>query len=271
MVLGGSAALAGLAGIGLYFHSLTSANQSAEANIPKVKRVSEPAPEGHMGVDLGLPEYYEKLLADLPEPKLLYKHFMTCLMTPRPSGQLDKMRAALKATADALKIEYTEDKIGNVCLKKPGSPGFENATGVVIQCHMDMVCTKTDDCKLNFDTDPIEAYIDGEWLKAKNTTLGADDGIGVAAGLALMEHPNLKHGPIEILITVDEETSMGGAIELAKAPFLQNKVLINVDSEEDHRICIGCAGGFGKTVTVDMDRVTLPADSFKVHRLNISR
>jgi len=191
-------------------------------------------------------------------------------MTPRPSGKLDKMRAALKASADALNIEYTEDKIGNVCLKKKGSPGFENATGVVIQCHMDMVCTKTDDCKLNFDTDPIEAYIDGEWLKAKNTTLGADDGIGVAAGLALMEHPNLKHGPIEILITVDEETSMGGAIELAKAPFLSNKILINVDSEEDHRICIGCAGGFGKTVTVDMDRVTLPADSFKVHRLNIS-
>ena len=133
---------------------------------------------------------------------------------------------------------------------------------------------------MNFDTDPIEAFIDGDWLKAKNTTLGADDGIGVAAGLALMEHPNLKHGPIEILITVDEETSMGGAIELAKAPFLSNKVLINVDSEEDHRICIGCAGGFGKEVTINMDRVSLadaadefgsrPVGEFKVHRLNIS-
>ena len=142
LVVGGGAALAGLAGIGLLVKSMMYSD-SADENQPKSKRVSPPLPANYLGAEIELKEYYQKLLSDLPEPKLLYKHFMMCLSTPRPSGKLDKMRAALKATADALKIEYTEDKIGNVCLKKKGSPGFENAPGVVIQCHMDMVCTKT--------------------------------------------------------------------------------------------------------------------------------
>lgn len=116
--------------------------------------------------------------------------------------------------------------------------------------------------------------MDGEgWLKAKNTTLGADDGIGIAAGLALMEHPNLIHGPIELLVTVDEETSMNGAIGLAKSPFLTQKVLINVDSEEDHRICIGCAGGFNKRFSVKMNKLLIKNDSkskYKVYKINIT-
>ena len=129
----------------------------------------------------------------------------------------------------------------------------------------------TEDCKFDFDNDPIQAYINDEgWLKAHGTTLGADDGIGVAAGLALMEHPNLIHGPIELLITVDEETSMVGAKQLAKAPFLTQKILINVDSEEDHRICIGCAGGFEKTFKVKMNKSLIKnKDKYKVFKINI--
>ena len=142
VVLGGGAALAGLAGIEFFVKTMLESNTGDDTS-PKVARISPSLPANYLGADIELTEYYQKLLSDLPEPKLLYKHFMTCLSTPRPSGKLDKMRAALKGTADALGIEYTEDKIGNVCLKKNGSPGFENATGVVIQCHMDMVCTKT--------------------------------------------------------------------------------------------------------------------------------
>jgi len=256
--IGTIAAVASIAGIGLLIkQALDKQNDKTEQKQQAIKsskstRISPPLPKNYLGAKIELSDYYENLLNQLPEPKLLYKHFMTCLSTPRPSTKLDKMRAALKKTADLLNIEYTQDKIGNVCLKKQGSKGYENAPGVVIQCHMDMVCTKTDDHKFDFDTDPIEAYIEdnGEWLKAKNTTLGADDGIGVAAGLALMEHPNLKHGPIELLITVDEETTMVGAMKLSKAPFLSNKILINVDSEEVNRICIGCAGGFNKQFIV---------------------
>jgi len=280
----GGAAIASIAGIGYFVKQFLdqkkedncSTNKCCDdkQNANKLNRVSQPLPKDYLGVKLELTDYYENLLKELPEPKLVYKHFMTCLSTPRPSGKLDKMRAAIKKTADLLNLEYTQDKIGNVVLKKKGSKGYENATGVVIQCHMDMVTTKTDDCKFDFDNDPIRGYIDddGEWLKAKNTTLGADDGIGIAAGLALMEHPNLVHGPIELLITVDEETNMGGAINLETAPFLQNKVLINVDSEEDHRICIGCAGGFNKFFSVNMNRSIIKNDDngYKVYSINIS-
>eukprot|EP01084_Bolivina_argentea_P293650 505076_1 len=237
-----------------------------------LNRLSEPLPKDYSGIPVELTDYYQNLLQELPAPRLLYKHFMTCLSTPRPSFKLDKMRTALKATADLLKIEYTQDDTGNVCLKKPPSKGYEEATGVVIQCHMDMVCTKTDDCKHDFDNDPIEAYVDGEWLKARNTTLGADDGIGVAAGLALMEHPNLVHGPIELLITVDEESGLGGAKGLAEAPFLQNNVLINVDSEENNRVCVGCAGGFYKTLKVQVNKslVSNADNQYKVYSMNVT-
>eukprot|EP00484_Ammonia_sp_Unknown_P017511 CAMPEP_0197039982 /NCGR_PEP_ID=MMETSP1384-20130603/16731_1 /TAXON_ID=29189 /ORGANISM="Ammonia sp." /LENGTH=579 /DNA_ID=CAMNT_0042470659 /DNA_START=33 /DNA_END=1772 /DNA_ORIENTATION=- len=272
--------LGSAAAFGLLLYGLANKKESLipqrKSKRSQAQRVSAPLPKDYMGVKLDLPDYYEELLSKLDEPKLLYKHFMTMLCTPRPSEKLDKIRAALKKTAQLLNVEYHQDEVGNVCLKKAACRGYESAPGVVIQCHMDMVCTsnKSDDCKVpfDFDNDPIEAYIDGGWLKAKNTTLGADDGIGVAAGLALMEHPNLVHGAIELLITADEETSMMGAIKLAKAPFLKNKILINVDSEEDHRICIGCAGGFNKHFTVNMNRVALKktASASKVYEMNIS-
>eukprot|EP01084_Bolivina_argentea_P049292 90672_1 len=269
-LLGGGAAIAGIATIGLLVKQFLD-KKNTNSTKTKNKRESSSLPKDYLGAKIELTDYYLNLLNELPEPKLLYKHFMTCLSTPRPSHKLDKMRNALKRTANLLNIEYTQDKIGNVCLKKKGSKGYENAPGVVIQCHMDMVCTKTDDHKFDFDNDPIEAYIEGEYLKANKTTLGADDGIGIAAGLALMEHPNLIHGPIELLITVDEESNMAGAINLAKFPFLQNKILINVDSEDSHRICIGCAGGFKKTFNITMNKYLFKnSNKYKVFNINIS-
>eukprot|EP01084_Bolivina_argentea_P049296 90678_1 len=244
--------------------------EDAYKNDNELNKLSKSLPKGYHGIDIELQDFYTKLLAEMPEPKLVFKYFMKCLETPRPSGKLDKMRNVLKSLANKLGVTYNVDKVGNVCLRKPGSKNYENAPGVIIQCHMDMVCTKTDDCKFDFDTDPIKAYICNEWLKANNTTLGADDGIGIAAGLALMEHPNLIHGNIELLITVDEETTMGGAHGLAKAPFLQNKILINVDSEESNRICIGCAGGFNKKFTVKMNRLLMNKNEYKVYNINIS-
>ena len=147
MIVGGGAAIAGIAAIGAFAKEFMNRSNEddgkTDQNIKKLPRQSPALPPNYMGAKVDLSEYYEKLLSDLPAPKLLYKHFMTCLSTPRPSGKLEKMRAALKETAKLLNIEYTEDKIGNVCLKKGGSVGYENATGVVIQCHMDMVTTKT--------------------------------------------------------------------------------------------------------------------------------
>ena len=148
-LLGGSAAIASVAGIGYFVYSLLDKQKDDDTidkdkkQIVKLPQLSPALPKDYLGVKLDLPEYYEKLLNDLPEPKLLYKHFMTCLSTPRPSEKCDKIRAALKKTAQLLNIEYVQDEVGNVCLKKKGSKGYENATGVVIQCHMDMVCTKT--------------------------------------------------------------------------------------------------------------------------------
>eukprot|EP01083_Nonionella_stella_P280561 954433_1 len=234
--------------------------EDAYKNDNQLKKLSKSLPKGYHGIDIELQDFYTKLLAEMPEPKLVFKYFMKCLETPRPSGKLDKMRNVLKSLANKLGVTYNVDKVGNVCLRKPGSKNYENAPGVIIQCHMDMVCTKTtDDFKFDFENDSIKAYIDQDikWLKAENTTLGADDGIGIAAGLSLFEHPNLIHGPIELLITIDEETTMLGAQQLSAKPFLKNNILINVDSEDDHKICIGCAGAFNKEIVLYMNTQTL--------------
>mmetsp|Transcript_95173 Transcript_95173/g.116523 ORF Transcript_95173/g.116523 Transcript_95173/m.116523 type:complete len:587 (+) Transcript_95173:62-1822(+) len=220
-----------------------------------LKPVCKELPLNYMGKTINLKPYYLDLLSQLPEPKLLFKHFMLCLQTPRPSGKLNKIHNALKDVAKILDVEYNEDTIGNVVLRKKATKGYENSKGIIIQCHMDMVTTKTEDSKFDFENDGIQGYIseNGKLLKAKKTTLGADDGIGVASGLALLEDPYVKHGPLEVLITVDEETTMGGAINIDKKPFLKGSVYINVDSEESNSICVGCAGGFGKHVKVNME------------------
>ncbi len=149
--------------------------------------------------------------------------------------------------ATLLGLSYEVDAAGNILVRKPATPGLESAVRVAVQSHIDMVCSKTADSTHNFDTDPILADIsaDGKWIQAAGTTLGADDGIGVASALALLEAtPDvLRHGPLECLFTVEEETTMDGAINLAPAPYLKAQVLLNVDSEEDHCVCVGCAGG----------------------------
>lgn len=191
-----------------------------------------------------------KLLAELPEPKSLWKYFLLCTETPRPSHELDTFRSKLSGLAEHLNCTAETDKAGNVRFRLAASPGLEGAPGVCIQSHMDMVTSANSDTPINFSTDPINVCLEwkGEeqWMKARGTTLGADNGIGVAAALAVFEaalDPNFKHGQIEALFTADEETTMGGAENLAGAPYVTSEILLNVDSEEEYAICIGCAGG----------------------------
>ena len=152
------------------------------------------------------------------------------------------MIAYLKAFGEKHKLETKVDEAGNVLIKKPATPGMENRKTVVLQSHIDMVCEKNNDVKHDFLTDPIETEIDGEWLKAKGTTLGADNGIGVATELAILADDSIEHGPIECLFTVDEETGLTGAFAL-KEGFMNGDILLNLDSEDEGELFIGCAGG----------------------------
>jgi dipeptidase D len=204
------------------------------------------------------PKYAELLqsLTEVSKPAAVWKYFMLCLQTPRPSGSLDAIRGALLDIAKKLELESDTDAIGNVVIRRPPSAGYESSPIVCIQAHIDMVASKNDNVAHDFKTDPIDAYIDGEWLKARDTTLGADDGIGVAACLALLEDTRDLPG-MEMLFTVEEESDMSGGLNLAPAPFLKASRLINVDSEEEHSICIGCAGGFEKKITLPIAREDL--------------
>jgi len=176
------------------------------------------------------------------EPKLIWQIFEDITKVPRPSKKEEKIIAWLLDFAKKHNLNAKKDKAGNVLISKQASPGMENCKTVVLQSHVDMVCEKNSDIKHDFDNDPIIPYIDGEWVKAKGTTLGADDGIGMAAALAVLTDNNIKHGPIEALFTVDEETGLSGAFAL-KPNFIKGNILINLDSEDEGEIFIGCAGG----------------------------
>ncbi|MBN1996465.1 aminoacyl-histidine dipeptidase [candidate division KSB1 bacterium] len=176
------------------------------------------------------------------EPKLLWKYFDEIRKIPRPSGKEAAVAKYVISVAGKLGLEYEQEKSGNVLIRKPGSKGHENAPAIVLQGHLDMVCEKNSDKEFNFDTDPIQLLIDGEWLKADGTTLGADNGIGVAAALAILEDDSLVHGPIEALFTVDEETGLNGAMTISP-DLLNGRILINMDSEDIGLFSIGCAGG----------------------------
>ena len=176
------------------------------------------------------------------KPECVFRYFEEVCGVPRPSKKEEKIRAYLVGFAQAHGLEYKEDEAGNVLIRKPATPGMENRKRVVLQSHMDMVCEKNNDVAHNFDTDPIETYIDGEWLRAKGTTLGADNGIGIAAELAVLAADDVKHGPLECLFTVDEETGLTGAFAL-KEGFMGGDILINLDSEDEGELFIGCAGG----------------------------
>ena len=182
-----------------------------------------------------------KSIKDL-EPKVVWNNFYGLTQIPRPSKHEGKVIEYLYNWGVSHGFETIKDDTGNIIIRVPATPGFENRRGVILQGHMDMVPQKTSDSDHNFLTDPIKAYVDGDWVTADRTTLGADNGIGVAYGLSVLEDPSVKHGPVEVLVTYDEETGMTGA-NCLKPGVLKGDILINLDSEEEGELCVGCAGG----------------------------
>ena len=193
------------------------------------------------------------------KPAGVFHYFEEICQVPRPSKKEEKIIAYLKAFGEKHKLETKVDEAGNVLIKKPATPGMENRKGIILQAHMDMVPQKNNDTIHDFTTDPIETYVDGDWVKAKGTTLGADNGLGVAAIMAVLEDNNLKHGPLEALITKDEETGMYGAFGL-KPGTMQGEILLNLDSEDEGELYIGCAGGLDITATLEYKEETPMAD-----------
>lgn len=184
------------------------------------------------------------------KPECIWRNFDALTQVPRPSGHLEKVQQFLLDFAKNTGVEAFKDEAGNIVMRKPATPDMENRKTVILQAHMDMVPQKEKTSTHNFETDPIQTYIDGEWVRAKGTTLGADDGLGVAAIMAVMEAKDLKHGPIEALITADEETGMYGANGLPGGE-LEGEILLNLDTEQEGELIIGSAGGVDITATLD--------------------
>ena len=199
----------------------------------------------------------DKNLAAL-KPALVWKHFAQIVNIPRPSGSEERIRQYLVDFAVAQGIEYQVDEAGNVYMRKAATAGMEDRKGIVIQAHVDMVPQKNNDKEFDFEKDPIEAYIDGEWVTANGTTLGADNGIGAAAILAVLEDKTLVHGPVEALFTATEETGMDGAFGL-EGGMLQGDILLNLDSETEGELYVGCAGGLDATTTFEYVAEEAPA------------
>lgn len=195
------------------------------------------------------------------KPAGVFKYFAEICQVPRPSKKEEKIIAYLKAFGEKHNLETKVDEAGNVLIKKPATPGKENLKTVVLQSHVDMVCEKNNNVEHDFLTDPIETEIDGEWMKAKGTTLGADNGIGVATELAILADDTIEHGPLECLFTVDEETGLTGAFAL-KEGFMNGDILLNLDSEDEGELFIGCAGGIDSVAEFKYDEVEVPAGYF---------
>lgn len=194
------------------------------------------------------------------KPELLWKHFEEICKRPHPSRKEKLLAQYIVDFAKNNNLEHEVDKFGNVVVRKPATKGFENLTPVVLQGHLDMVAEKNADVKHDFDKDPIQPYVDGDWVKAKGTTLGSDNGIGVAAALAVLEDKTIQHGPIEALFTLDEETGLNGA-QAIQPGFIHGKIMMNLDSEEDGALYIGCAGGQNSTVKFNFTQNDIPANS----------
>ena len=197
------------------------------------------------------------------QPQCIWKNFYALTQVPRPSGHLEKIQQFLLDFGKQAGVESFKDPAGNIVFRKPASPGMENHKGVILQAHMDMVPQKTPESTHNFETDPIEPWIDGEWVKAKGTTLGADNGLGVAAIMAIMEDKTLVHGPINALISADEETGMYGANDLPENE-LEGDILMNLDSEHWGKFVIGSAGGIDVTATLEYKEEETDADDAAV-------
>ena len=195
------------------------------------------------------------------KPIAVFEQFAKINEIPRPSKREEKMIEYLRNWGESHGLETKVDETGNVIIRKGATPGYENRKTVILQSHMDMVCDKLVDVDFDFDHDAIQTYIDGEWMRAKGTTLGADDGIGCAMELALLDSDDVAHGPIECVFTRDEETGLTGA-EGMKAGFMTGDYLINLDSEDEGEIFVSCAGGRNTTAVFSFQREEAPAGSF---------
>lgn len=194
------------------------------------------------------------------EPKALWNKFADLNAVPRPSKKEERVIAFMKDFGASLGLETMEDEVGNVIIKKPATAGMENRKTIVMQSHLDMVHQKNNGTDFDFDTQGIEMYVDGDWVRAKGTTLGADNGLGVATIMAILESKDIKHPAIEALFTIDEETGMTGAMGL-KGGLLHGEILLNLDTEEDDEIDIGCAGGVDVTATRGYNEEETPENS----------
>lgn len=204
----------------------------------------------------------DKTIKEL-DPQIVWNNFHLLTQVPRPSGHLGRIQQFLLEWAAAHGIEAWKDGAENIVMRKPATPGREGRRTAVLQAHMDMVPQKTDDSSHNFETDPIETYIDGDWVKARGTTLGSDDGMGVAAIMAVMESTDIEHGPLEALITADEETCMYGVNHLA-ADTLKGDILLNMDNETMGEFVIGSAGGVNITASMGYKEVEPEAGDIAV-------
>ncbi|MBQ1650591.1 MAG: beta-Ala-His dipeptidase, partial [Prevotella sp.] len=195
------------------------------------------------------------------KPQSVFRFFDEINQIPRPSKHEEKMIEYLKKFGEDRGLETVIDNAGNVLIREPATKGMESSATITLQSHMDMVCDKVAGHEIDFLSDPIETYIDGEWLRAKGTTLGADDGIGCAIELAILDADDIEHGPIECLFTVDEETGLTGANNLSK-DMLKSKMLLNLDSEDEGLFYVSCAGGKTTSATYIYNKVEAPKGMF---------
>ena len=192
-------------------------------------------------------------------PAKVWYYFGEICKIPRPSKKEKRISEYIIGVARKLNLEHETDEVGNILIRKPATEGYSHFPIVVLQSHIDMVCEKNSETDHDFDNDPIVPRVEGEWVKAKGTTLGADDGIGVAAQLAILEATDIDHGPLEMLFTTDEETGLTGAKGL-KPGFLKGNILLNLDSEDEGELFIGCAGGQDTKVFMNYSRVAVNYD-----------
>ncbi|UXI00650.1 aminoacyl-histidine dipeptidase [Photobacterium sp. TY1-4] len=192
-------------------------------------------------------------------PQPVWQFFDQICSIPHPSKHEEQLAQHIIRFAESEGLDVRRDAVGNVFIKKPATPGMENRKGVVLQAHIDMVPQKNEDTAHDFTRDPIQPYIDGEWVTAKGTTLGADNGMGMATCLAVLAAKDIEHGPLEVLLTIDEEAGMTGAFGL-EAGWLEGDILLNTDSEQEGEVYMGCAGGVDGAITLDITRKTAPSD-----------
>ncbi len=202
-------------------------------------------------------------------PQAVWRHFKNIMAIPHPSGHEVAIAKYITDFATSLGLDSEVDEAGNVIVRKRATEGMESCKAVILQAHLDMVPQKNSDKEFDFESDPIEGYIDGDWVHANGTTLGADNGLGVAAALAILEDKELKHSDLELLFTASEETGMDGAYALT-AEQLKGEILLNLDTEEHGELCIGCAGGLDLLITFDHELVPTPQGDYAARRLKFS-